>query len=301
LKPIRSGSTTANLLTRRYNNSLAKRLRSEYGASSQRKREYKFIKIFKKSLFALFLFFCTGANSFSQTVYELNLKRELILGTLSLGIGITPFFVNNEPENIPVNLDKNKVNGLDRSLMFSYKKPLDLITDNGACVLALLPIISVIPNIKEENTLLTYGVMYGQALLLTLGTTFTLKNAVIRYRPYMYADGIPEGKEKDYYNSFPSGAASFSFLGASFLSATFSHEFPDSKMKLPVIIGSYSSAAAIASLRIVSGAHFATDVLTSALIGSVYGWLIPTLHLKNNSEKLALIPIGNGVIFSVKI
>ena len=223
------------------------------------------------------------------------------MGTLSLGIGITPFFVNNEPENIPVNPDKNKVNGIDRSLMFSYKKPLDLITDNGAYALALLPIISVIPNIKEENTLLTYGVMYGQALLLTFGTTFTLKNAVIRYRPYMYADGIPAGKEKDYYNSFPSGATAFSFLGASFLSATFFHEFPESKLKLPVIVGSYTLASAIASLRIVSGAHFVTDVLTSALISSLYGWLIPAFHLKNNSEKPVIIPTGNGVIVSFKI
>jgi len=275
-----------------------KRLRSEYGVLLQKKREYK---IFKKLFFVFFLFFFIGVNAFSQTVYELNLKRELIIGTLSLGIGITPFFVNNEPENIPVNLNKNKVNGFDRSLMFSYKKPLDLITDNGAYALALLPVISVIPNIKEENTLLTYGIMYGEVLLLTFGTTFTLKNAVIRYRPYMFADGIPDGKEKDYYNSFPSGAASFSFLGSSFLSATFSHEFPDSKMKLPVIIGSYTLAATIASLRIVSGAHFLTDVLTSAVIGSVYGWLIPRLHLKNNSEKLTIIPVGNGVIASFKI
>jgi membrane-associated phospholipid phosphatase len=277
-----------------------KRLRSEYSVSLRKKREYKFIKILKKSLFVLFLFFCIGAKAFSQTVYELDLKRELILGTVSLGIGITPFFVNNEPENIPVNLNKNKVNSFDRALMFSYKKPLDLITDNGAYALALLPIISVIPNIKEENTLLTYGIMYGQALLLTFGTTFTLKNAVIRYRPYMYTDGIPGGKEKDYYNSFPSGAAAFSFLGASFLSASFSHEFPDSKMKLPVIAGSYTLASAIASLRVVSGAHFVTDVLTSALISSLYGWLIPCLHQKNK-EKLTIIPAGDGVIFSFKI
>jgi len=257
-----------------------------------------FIKFPKKSLFVFLLFFCIGASAFSQTVYELSLKRELILGTLSLGIGITPFFVNNEPENIPVNL--NKVNGFDRPLMFPYKRTLDLITDNSAYALALLPVISVIPNIKKENTLLTYGIMYGEALLLTFGTSFTLKNAVIRYRPYMYSCGIPDGKEKDYYNSFPSGAASFSFLGASFLSATFLHEFPESKMKFPVVIGGYSLAAAIASLRVVSGAHFVTDVLTSALISSLYGWLVPSLHQKSK-EKLTIIPAGDGIIFSFKI
>jgi len=240
-------------------------------------------------------------NIFSQTVYELNLKRELILGTLSLGIGITPFFVNNEPENIPVNLNKNKVNSFDRLFMFSYNKPLDFISDNSAYVLALLPVFSVIPNIKEEKTLLTYGIMYSEALLLVFGTTFTLKNAVIRYRPYMYTDGIPAGKEKDYYNSFPSASTAFSFLSASFLSATFSREFPESKMKFPLIVGSYSLAVTIASLRIASGAHFLSDVLTSAAISSLYGWLIPALHLRNNNEKLTIIPAGNGIIFSIRI
>jgi membrane-associated phospholipid phosphatase len=238
---------------------------------------------------------------FSQTVYELNLKKELILGTLSLGIGITPFLVNNEPENIPVNLNKNNVNGFDRPFISSYNKPLDIISDNSAYILALLPVISVIPNIKEENTLLTYGIMYSEALLLTFGTIFTLKNAVIRYRPYMYTGNIPDGKEKDYYKSFPSASAGFSFLAASFLSATFSKEFPESKLKFPLIIGSYSLAAVTASLRIVSGAHFLSDVLTSALISSLYGWVIPALHFKNNNEKLTIIPTGNGIIVSLKI
>jgi membrane-associated phospholipid phosphatase len=247
------------------------------------------------------MFFCTITNIFSQTVYELSLKRELILGTLSLGIGITPFFVDNKPENIPTNLNKNDINSFDRSLMFPYKKHMDLISDNSAYALALLPVIAVIPNIKEENTLLTYLVMYSEALLLTYGTTFTLKNAVIRYRPYMYFDGIHDEKRKDYYKSFPSGAASFSFLGASFLSAAFFREFPESKMKLPVIIGSYSLAVTVASFRIASGAHFLSDVLTSAAISSLYGWLIPSLHLKNNNEKLTIIPAGNGIIISLRI
>jgi len=247
------------------------------------------------------LFLCAITNIFSQTVYELNLKKDFFLGALSLGISITPFFVNNKPDNIPVNLNKNDINGFDRPLMFSYKKYMDLVSDNSAYALALLPIIAVIPNIKEKNTLLTYLVMYSEALLFTYGTAFTLKNAVIRYRPYMYFDGIHDGKRKDYYKSFPSGAASFSFLGASFLSAAFSREFPESKMKLPVIIGSYSLALTVASLRIASGAHFLTDVLTSAAISSLYGWLIPSFHLRNNNEKLTIIPAVNGIIFSISI
>jgi membrane-associated phospholipid phosphatase len=254
----------------------------------------------KKLLFVVFLFHYVQTNAFSQTIYELNTNRELAIGALSLGLGITPFFVSNKPDNIPGILNKNEVNGFDRSLMFSRNKPLDIISDNSAYAVALLPIISMMPNIKEKNTGATYGIMYSEALLLNYGTVFTLKNAIIRYRPYMYADGVPSGRENDYYNSFPSGAASFSFLGATFLSTTFSHEFPKSKWKYPLIIGSYTLATGITSMRVLSGAHFLTDVFTGALIGSFYGWLIPYLHLKNDNDKSTIVPMGNMIIFSFR-
>jgi len=253
----------------------------------------------KKLLFVFFLFCRVRTNTFSETVYELDVKREIITGALSLGMGITPFFVHNKPEHIPDILNKDDINRFDRSLMFSYNKPLDLISDNSAYALALLPVISIIPNRKDNHTLLTYGVMYSEALLLTYGTIFTLKNAVIRYRPYMYTDGVPDGKGRDYYNSFPSGAVGFTFLGATFLSVTYSREFPESEWKIPIIAGSYTLAAGLASARVLAGSHFLTDVCASAAISSFYGWLIPWMHLGDNSRRLAIIPSGNGVIVSL--
>jgi membrane-associated phospholipid phosphatase len=142
--------------------------------------------------------------------------------------------------------------------------------------------------------------MYAEALLFTFGTQYLLKSAIIRYRPYMYEDGIPDGKGNDYYNSFPSGATSLAFFGATFLSTTFSDEFPESKWKLSIITGSYTLAIGVASLRILSGCHFLTDVFMGAAIGSLYGWLIPWLHLRNDNEKISIVPTGNGLIVSLK-
>lgn len=253
----------------------------------------------KKLLLVFCLLYCVQIHTFSQSVYTADLGKDIIIGTLSLGIGISPFFINNEPENIPGVLNKNDINSFDQSIMFAYNKPLDVISNYGVYSLLLLPILSVVPNIKDINILLTYGVMYGEAFLLTFGTKELLKNAIIRYRPYMYADGVPDGKETDYYNSFPSGSTAYAFLGATFLSTTFSQEFPESKWKLPIIIGSYTLAAGIGSMRLLSGSHFLTDVFAGAAIGSLYGWLIPWLHLKNN-EKYTIIPTGNGIIVSLK-
>jgi membrane-associated phospholipid phosphatase len=128
-----------------------------------------------------------------------------------------------------------------------------------------------------------------------------LKNAVVRYRPYVYDSGIPEGQDDEYYKSFPSGSTALVFLSAGFLSSTFSAEYPDSQLKIPVIAGIYTMATGVAACRIACGTHFLTDVLAGAAMGSLDGWLIPRLHLKKGNENTAIIPTGNGLIVSLKL
>jgi membrane-associated phospholipid phosphatase len=188
----------------------------------------------------------------------------------------------------------------DRGLMFSYNRPLDTISDYGVYGLLLLPTVSLAGNIKDAKAWLTYGIMYAQAFCFTFGTKDLLKNAIIRYRPYMYSGGIPDGMMTDYYNSFPSGSTALAFLSAGFLSATFSAEYPDSKWKIPIITGAYSVAAGIAACRIGSGSHFLTDVLAGAAIGTLYGWVIPLLHKRQNDDNFSLNFTGNGFIASLK-
>jgi membrane-associated phospholipid phosphatase len=89
-------------------------------------------------------------------------------------------------------------------------------------------------------------------------------------------------------------------LGATFFSTTFLHEFPGSKWRLPVIIGSYTAAAGVASMRILAGSHFLSDVLTGAVIGSLYGWLIPELHLKKRNGTISVLPAGTGIQVSLR-
>lgn len=117
----------------------------------------------------------------------------------------------------------------------------------------------------------------------------------------MYSYGIPDGKESDYYNSFPSGSTSYAFLGATFLSTTFSNEYPESKWKLPITIGSYTLATGIASMRIISGSHFLSDVLVGAAIGTFYGLAIPVLHENNNGNNLSINFTGNRLMVSLRL
>jgi membrane-associated phospholipid phosphatase len=238
---------------------------------------------------------------YSQSVFTYDLKKDIIIGGLSLGMFVSPFFVENTPSQIPDSLNKNDINDFDRPFMFSYNKTLDIVSDYGVYGMLVLPIVSVIGNAYDINTWLTYGIMYFEAFSLTFGTKDLFKNAIIRYRPYMYEGKIPDGKENDYYNSFPSGSTSLAFLSATFLSTTFLQEYPYSKWKLPVLIGSYSLSTAVSAMRISSGAHFVTDVLAGAAIGSFYGWIIPFFHKNNSNNNVAVNVASNGFLVSLKL
>jgi membrane-associated phospholipid phosphatase len=246
--------------------------------------------------------FVMSLCAFSQSVFTIDLHKDALLGIAALGVFASPFLIENVPENIPADLNKNNINAFDNSLMFSYNKTLDFISDNGVYAMLLLPALSLVGNIKDKNAWLTFGVMYAEAFALTFCTKDLLKNAIIRYRPYMYFGGVlhSDGMLNDYYNSFPSGSTALAFLSAGFLSATFSAEYPDSKWKIPVIAGAYTLAAGVASARIISGSHFMTDVLVGAAIGSLYGWVIPLLHKKKTPDTISLNLTSNGFTVGMK-
>jgi membrane-associated phospholipid phosphatase len=142
--------------------------------------------------------------------------------------------------------------------------------------------------------------MYAESVLLVFGTCETIKNSIARYRPYCYFGDVPSGKTTDYYKSFPSRHTAFAFISASFLTSTFFTEYPNSHWKLPISVFSYSIAAVVGLNRIFSGNHFISDVLAGAALGSIFGYLVPYLHLKKNQNPAALVPLPNGFVFVCK-
>ncbi|MDP3684668.1 MAG: phosphatase PAP2 family protein, partial [Ignavibacteria bacterium] len=70
---------------------------------------------------------------------------------------------------------------------------------------------------------------------------------------------------------------------AVFLSTVYEGYFPDSKYKNYVWAGSLFTASLTGYLRYESGAHFPTDILVGAVVGSAVGYLIPYLHKSNSS------------------
>lgn len=262
-----------------------------------------------KRLVVLMCFCFIGYNLYSESAYIYNVKKDIVISGLSLGlIGgscLAPGAFYGRPDD-PLRIQD--VNILDRGLMFPKNETWYAVRDIVRVVLPVLPIITPLSvwglggwtfEKKDFDLWLTYGIMYIEALALVYGTDQILKKTIDRYRPSAYF-GTNTGGLLD-NSCFPSDTTAVSFLASTFLSVTFSEEHPDSPWKLPVIIGSQAFAASIGALGILSGQHFLTDVLAAAALGSLYGWLVPTLHRRPAlDDSISFRFTGNGAALSLK-
>ncbi len=281
------------------------------------------MKIFFPKIFSLFLLLLLSLPSFSQEdrgssgassfnfwgsgkTFALNpLTDSALLGTGLLLSGGDLILDNalklNRQEYKGEFYDKDDVNSFDRFFMQSYSKKLDLAGD--LLLVATMATPAVLATTEKEEWL-TCGVMYAETLLIANGIKEITKLCVNRARPYMYYDSetFPESDvdDGDWANSFPSGHCAMAFAGATFTSYTFCKYFPDSPWRFPVIGSSFAMAAGTAALRIASGNHFMTDVLTGAAIGSAVGFLVPWLHTFNTKNDLNLALRADGVSIALR-
>lgn len=208
---------------------------------------------------------------------------------------------NKEPIFIGSPYDPETISGIDSIFMNPYSKKLDTVGDVLQVATMLTPAIVMLSAPKSD--FFTIGTMYAESILWAYSAKEFGKVIANRIRPYMYYSGYPQNEvdSGDWHKSFPSGHTTLAFNAAAFTSYTFSTYYPDSKLKIPVIAASYSLAAATAYMRMRSGNHFFTDVLTGAVIGTNTGLLVPILHtyfaqLNKSGRGLTARILPNGLI-----
>lgn len=219
------------------------------------------------------------------------MKKHLILSLLLLTFSIS----------IPLTAQpysKSEVNPFDQLWMNPYSPQLDKAGDIIVCATMAAPLVLLA---TPSDQWLTEFIMYGEACLFSYGLKVVGKAYVDRARPYMYFDNYPldQVADGDYMCSWPSAHSAMAFTSAAFTSYVFCKYFPESSWRYAVVGGAYAAAVGVASLRIASGNHFLTDVLTGAAIGTLSGFLIPYLHTlcaeklpQNDNVQVEASPFG---------
>lgn len=245
----------------------------------------------------------------NEKTFNLSPALDIPLATGALALCGTTFALDkftdfNKPELESAQFEKSGINAFDRIFVNPYSKTLDTA---GTVLSAAVCISPAILAFAPKNQWLELGAMYAETMIFAWGFKELGKLCVNRSRPYMYFDERPQDEiEKgDWAASFFSGHTTLAFAAATYTSYVFGKLMPDSALKIPVIAGTYTLAAAVAVTRIAGGCHFSTDVLAGTLVGSACGFLVPYIHSKTapqkKNEKVEIAASPLGVRFLVRL
>jgi len=243
---------------------------------------------------------CTHA----QTPYITNLKKDGMLigsGVVLMGIG-SYFYLNATPlTEAEINdLSKEDINPFDRPAISNWSPCADKSSDILLVTFAVLPASLFLAKDTRDD----FGIistLYAETYLFAASMNFLTKGLTKRIRPYAYNPnvGMEEKTKAKARRSFYSGHTTGAFAGAVLTAKIYSDYYPDSKWR-PVVWGSSLLAAStVAYLRYEAGMHYPTDTLVGALMGSLTGYLIPSIH--KNISSLGVSPSYEAKQFKISL
>lgn len=199
-------------------------------------------------------------------------------------------------------LNKNDLNWLDRTAVDNYSPTLYKTSDILVGISAAVPLALLLDD-KLDGERLTYTSMFIQNLLFALVTPSFAKEPIDRYRPLVYNPNISleEKQSRDPKRSFFSGHTTMAFASTFFFASVYEKLHPDSHYKTLIWTGSIALAGSVGYLRYASGAHFPTDVLVGATVGSLIGYLVPYFHSKDDKFSVEFKNYQNVPFVSLKI
>jgi membrane-associated phospholipid phosphatase len=215
--------------------------------------------------------------------YECSVKKDVSILGVGLLCAAGAFALENSIRPLSdqdvAGMSRNSVNGFDRSATYHYAGTLDRMSD----LIVALPIAAPLLLLADKNNRRSRGtiaIMYGEALLASYTIPTLTKGLIQRSRPFVYNPDAPLDQKtvKDARFSFFSQHTTFAFSTACFLSTTFDEFYPTSKWRSVVWASSLACAATVGVFRYESGAHFPSDILTGAAVGSAIGLGVPWIH-----------------------
>jgi membrane-associated phospholipid phosphatase len=211
----------------------------------------------------------------------------ITLGSVAFGVGsqllqnsISPL----SPQTL-AGLDRMNIPAFERNVSYNWRPEVAKFSDGLLIGSILLPtaLFAAKPIRQDIKKPLVLGI---QAIHIGYGITGFTKAMVRRNRPFTYIQNTndPDLLERQLKNdarfSFFSGhtsiTATMTFLGAKM----FSDYYPESRAKVWVWASAIILPAVVGYMRVRSGKHFPSDVITGYLIGGSVGFWVPHFHRK---------------------
>lgn len=221
-----------------------------------------------------------------------------------VGAALTAYLIlPDSAAPIPATPDFSAVPALDAAFMGPWNGTADTLSTITEAIAALSPMAFAA---FAGDDWLQCAAITAESLLWASAAKDLLKFAFPRLRPWTYYDysAVPASMLSEAWISFPSGHTTVAFAGAAAL-ATIALGTDKLGPAGPwLAAGALGFAATTGILRMAAGAHFLSDVLVGATIGSGIGWLTAWLHLKQPTAKegeptVSVMPTGMGIAVAV--
>jgi undecaprenyl-diphosphatase len=274
-------------------------------------------------ILAMFIIIGLSASDFKNTtgqdsLFQYTIATDISINAVSASMLIPGLLLTPDSRYATDRLDsgetftKSSVIPFDRWSIRPYNKTLDTLGTVFQYATICTPVLFFFTP-KHEWTII--GTMYLESVVLSFSTRDILKNTIRRPRPFVYDayeksdySLIPDSylDNGDAFLSFPSGHTTMAFNAAAFTTYVFDKYFPYSPWRYVVGASTFTLAGTTATLRILSGNHFASDVLIGAAIGTITGFIVPFLHqnkpikARKNGTEVSFIQKATGISVSIR-
>lgn len=236
-------------------------------------------------LLSLFLFFAVTNNSYSQSPFQFNTKKEIIISGIGLGIGGIGGYLGLQTKDLTIDelnsLDPLQINSFDRGAVSNNSELARDISDIFLYGGNALP-FTLFMGKRVRADKWRMPLMWIEGHLINAGLTGFIKNTARRPRPYVFNPDteLTERQSSHARSSFLSGHTSVTSYNAFFTAQTYAQYYPNSKAKVWVWAGAAIIPAVTGYLRVKGGRHYPSDVIAGYALGAIVGILIPKIHLR---------------------
>jgi membrane-associated phospholipid phosphatase len=241
---------------------------------------------------------CTSSSLFAQAPYTISWEKDgYIIGAGTI-TGFAALALDKSVHSLTLlevsQLSRESVNWFDRNAIYRYSSSASHASDVLYTIAFAAP-SALLADQSIRKDLQTITLMYLETFGWVGSVTELTKASVRRLRPFVYNPDVPfdNKSSSDSRKSFLSGHSSVAFASAAFISTVYSDYNPNSEWKPYIWAGSLLTASVVGILRYEAGAHFPTDIIASAVVGSVIGYTIPWLH-RVGKENISIIPCAPG-------